>query len=66
MARRYGYREKRDGGGKTTRNSQTCVWKCKLGDLDLKIIPKEKGIYNHNNKLQSNSTNIQVKNTNEQ
>lgn len=56
MARRQGCGEKRGGGGKTPGNSGIYVWKCRLGDLDLKIIPNEKDINNHNNKLQSKHT----------
>ena len=56
MARRWECGEKRDRGGKTTRNSRIHVWKCRLENLDLKIIPNGKGICNHNNELQIKST----------
>ena len=55
-AKGWGCRERKDGGEKTIENSRLYISKCRLGDLDLKTIPNEKGIYHDNNEQQSNYT----------
>lgn len=65
MARRWESGEKRDREGKTTGNSEIYVWKCRMGNTDLKIIPNEKISITITN-FTISLLNIQVKNTNEQ